>query len=419
MEEIGWRVGSGNTEVDSDEKQNLNQIMSIRQQIDELDQSIARLLSQRLLIARQLTQAKSRLGWPVQDNGREAEVLKKVASVSNDAEVGQSVKAVYETIMAQSRLLQNRCQTNCATELPVTAGQIPAKVSGRAPVYFPRVLIIGLGLIGGALARQIKRTAPQTVIVGVDCQTIVSQALAEGIIDLAETDPVKALKKTQLIVLAANPDQNLKLLSQISSHLSRRQLVMDVTSTKTNICRMAEQLNLSGADFIGGHPFFGSEKSGLEGSRELNTDGKTFCLVPTLRSSEISLKRLSRWLSALKFKVEITDATTHDIASAKLSHLVQLLAVTLGAEIADGLSQSELKELLKLSGPSFAQTARLMSSPSTLWSEIVSQNREAIAQTLGDFNQRLKILQKAVKTDDRRAVEALFETAKLVPPNCP
>jgi prephenate dehydrogenase len=421
MEEIGWRVKAGNPEIDSEEKQNLTQIMAIRQQIDELDHSISRLLAQRLVVARQLTQAKNKLGWPVQDNGREAEVLKKVGASSTDAEIGQSVRIIYETIMAQSRLLQDQSQSSSTLEsavLPASA-LLTGKGAGKTPIYFPRVLIVGLGLIGGALASQIKRTVPQTVITGVDSPTVLSEALRQGVIDIADSDPVQALTKTQLIILSANPDQNLVLLEQIAPHLSRRQLIIDVTSTKTNICRMAERLNLRGADFIGGHPFFGNEKSGLEGSRELAVEGKTFCLVPTLKTSEISLRRLSRWLTALQFKVETTDATTHDIATAKMSHLVQLLAVTLGAEITDGLSQEELKQLLKLSGPSFAQTARLMSSPAKLWSEIVLQNSDAVSEALGSFTQRLKKLRTAVQTGDQKVIAELFERASAIPPNCP
>lgn len=417
MEEVGWRRNQDGLNVGDQDKHSLKQITGIREQIDELDQSISLMLAQRLTLARQLTKAKAYLGLPIQDNSREMEVLKKVAAPCGDSELAQAVKTVYQSIMAQSRQLQSESALDCNVETVPSAEKLTGerKQPGKTPLYFPRVLIVGLGLIGGALARQIKRTAPQTVVIGVDRPEIVGDALSQGIIDVGETDLVCARKKTQLIVLAASPDQNLMLLEELAPHLHRRQLVVDVTSTKSHICKLAERLNLRGADFIGGHPFFGSEKSGLSGSLELNPEGKLFCLVPTARSSEISLRRLSRWLIMLKFKVEITDATTHDITSARLSHIVQLLAVTLGAEISEGLSEQELKKVLRLSGPSFAQTARLMASPSKLWTEIISQNRDAISEALSRFDKRLKDLRKAIKTDDRKALEQLFKAAGVIP----
>lgn len=405
MEEAGWKKDEAS--------QWLGEIAGIRSQIDELDQLISRLLAQRLSLARQLTQAKNTLGLPVKDCSREADVLKGVSSSLTDAELAQAVTAVYETILAQSRSLQQGCHTGKADQaLAKTA--TANRDSSRNPLYFPRVLIVGLGLIGGAIARQIKRTIPHTVVVGVDDERILAEALGAGIIDAGDTDVLNALAKSHLIVLAATPEANLSLLEKIAPHLHRRQLVVDLTSTKSRICHRAEQLDLGGADFIGGHPFFGSEKSGLANSSELDPEDKVFCLVPTAGSSEISLRRLSRWLTMLKFKVEITDATTHDIASAQLSHLVQLLAITLGAEIAEGISDKELKKILKLSGPSFAQTARLMASPAKLWIEILAQNQSALDTALTSFTRRLERLHKAIKKGDTRTIRKTFQSAATI-----
>jgi prephenate dehydrogenase len=414
MEEAGWWL-EGHTQTSASKKSS-EQIGAIRSQIDKLDESIASMLAQRLALAGELTEAKVALGLPIKDGNREAQVLEKVASQCSEPAVAEAICSIYESIMCQSRKLQQEKKLlpgSATSDEPVPGTQTAG--NRKNPLYFPRVLIVGLGLIGGALARQVKRVLPETIITACDRPEILAEALAQQVVDRTETDLAKALRKADLILLAASPEQNLLLLKQIASGLSRRQLIVDVTSTKSQICKLAEKLNLNGADFIGGHPFFGSEKSGLAGSGELNTQDKVFCLVPTTGTSEISLRRLSRWLTALNFRVAVTDATTHDAVAAKISHLVQLLAIVLGVEVRGNLSDEELKKLLLLSGPSFAQTARLMASPPELWLEILGQNREAILAAVESFDDRLKQLRKAIKGNDKKAIADLFKKAQAIP----
>ncbi|HEY9867780.1 MAG TPA: prephenate dehydrogenase dimerization domain-containing protein, partial [Candidatus Obscuribacterales bacterium] len=169
----------------------------------------------------------------------------------------------------------------------------------------------------------------------------------------------------------------------------------------------------------GGHPLFGSEKSGLAGSAEIDVEGKTFCLVPTAKSSEISLKRLGRWLTQLGMRVTLADAEAHDAAVARLSHLIQLVAVAMGAELADGRTESEIKNMLALSGTSFRQVARLMASPPEMWSQIVSQNRGEIVPALGQLTLRLKMIAQAIESGENSQLEDAFQQARRIPANLP
>src|SRR5262245_7185131 len=107
MENAGWRINANTPGGDLDPKLSEEQIAGIRNQIDDLDQAISRLISQRLTLARQLTQAKTKLGLPVLDSSRENEVLNKVTSHLSDPPLAQAVQAIYEEIMAQSRKLQS------------------------------------------------------------------------------------------------------------------------------------------------------------------------------------------------------------------------------------------------------------------------------------------------------------------------
>ncbi len=410
MEDIGWRH-----DIHTDSPAELAEI---RGRIDEIDGLVSRLLAERLTLARRLPGVKAKLGLPIQDIQREAEVLDRVMSEASDQNLRQAIRTIYESIMEQSRDLQVLAQPTSTTAAVSGRDQSRQKRSMRArrPIHFTRVAIIGVGLIGGALARQIKRAMPQTTIVGIDTPGVLEAALREQVIDAAATDPAAGIARASLVILAAGPDENLKLLKRIAPALRRRQLVVDVTSAKVQICKLAERLDLNGADFIGGHPLFGSEKRGIAGSAEIGVEGKTFCLVPTSISSEISIKRLSRWLSLLGLRVEITNATTHDATLARLSHLIQLIAVAVGAEIAEGKTDNELEEMLSLSGTSFRQVARLMTSPSDLWKEIVGQNRQEIVPALTQLSQRLQSVAQSIELGTAEDLKEAFQQASRIPP---
>ena len=411
MEDIGWRH-----DIHTD---STGELAEIRGRIDEIDGLVSRLLAERLSLAQRLPGLKARLGLPIQDVQREAEVLDRVASETNDHAARQAIRTIYESIIEQSRGLQATAQQAVKTTPAAKRHEAHQNRSTRVrrPIHFTRVAIIGVGLIGGALARQIKRSMPKTTIVAVDSPSVLEAALREQVIDAAVTDPVAGIAKASLIILAAGPDQNLAILKSIAPALRRRQLVVDVTSTKARICKLADKLDLNGADFIGGHPMFGSEKSGLAGSAEVPVEGKTFCIVPTAKSTEISIKRLSRWLSFLGLRVETTTATTHDATVARLSHLIQLIAVALGAEIAHGKSDHELEKLLALSGTSFRQVARLMASPVDLWQQIVGQNKQEIVPALDQLAVRLQSLAQSIESGSAGTMKQTFKEAKRIPPH--
>lgn len=408
MEEPGWKQAKHLDDLDTA----CGELLSIRTQIDSLDSTITPLLAKRLELARQLAAVKGSLGRPVYDPDREAAVLQRVTTSAGfsrpEPALTGAIAAVYKALLAESRQIQ--AQAKSAAESP-TGQKHTDSQSSKAPLYFPRVLIVGMGLMGGAVARQIKRCLPKTFITGSDQLQVLNLALSASVIDAAQGAPCKAVTKADLVVLAAGPQANLAILQQLAPHLRPGQLVIDLTSCKSEICTLADELNLSGADFIGGHPLFGSHKSGFEHSLEVAVDGKVFCLVPGKKSPEISMRRLSRWLSALNLKVAVCDATTHDAGLAQLSHLLQLLSVALGSQVAECRSAEELKYLLSLSGPSFVQLSRLMASPSQLWIEILLQNKSAVTNSLAAFIENLRLLHLALESGDTDYLMRAFANA--------
>ncbi|MGH9548790.1 MAG: prephenate dehydrogenase/arogenate dehydrogenase family protein, partial [Terriglobales bacterium] len=334
----------------SSSKSNIRRYQSldqVRKRIDEVDAEIARLLAERLALASEVAALKIDLNISIKDGAREQEVLDRVTTAASDAHICAAIREIYQTIFACSRQLQRiDAARACAME---------------APVYFPQITIVGLGLIGGTLARLVRETVPETRIIAVDSDAdALNQAVEEGIINRGEADLRKAIARSALVILAATPEANMQLLSEMAPHLSKRQLVIDVTSIKSPIVEAAEQAKLK-ADFIGGHPMFGSERSGFEASQAVQADGAVFCLTPAGRSSEISLRRLIRWLGALNLKAHVIEAAQHDKVLARTSHAVQLLAVAVGSGLADLCEQAGRDTVSSLCGTSMRQLSRLMS----------------------------------------------------------
>lgn len=369
----------------------------IRTRIDELDSQIAAMLNERLKLAGELTEVKAQLGMAIKDRSREEQVLDRVSKIGETEQMRNAIRNTYERLFELSRQIQ---QENA--------------IDPQVTTYFPQVTIFGIGLIGGALARLIKRRLPDTKIIGVDRDDVLADALEQGLIDKGVEDQKTALQRSSLIILAASPSQNIELLKEIAPLLSKRKLVIDVTSSKRQIVELAENLNLKGADFIGGHPLFGSERSGLKAALDLSVEGSTFCVVPGEKSSEISVRRLLRWLTTLSFHVEVVGSCEHDAVLARTSHLIQLVAVLIGSQIARDIPDNELAKFARLSGPGLRQFSRLMKSPPTMWREIVAQNKTDIVDALTDLQKGIDDLLSALKTDEV-CLDTLFQTASRLP----
>lgn len=390
-----------------------DQLDIFRSEIDEIDGSIIDLLEKRLRVSRKIGRVKRLQGAAIQDNSREQQILQRIENKSFDSEnrsfdsrVKNSIGSIYKEIFNQSKSVQNETLSNRST-------------SG-----FPTVAVIGLGLIGGALARQIRTRMPSTRILAFDHSDSPEDARNEGVVDEVLCDILDCVDEATLIILAATPNANLQILKQIAPHARQGQLIIDVTSTKTDVCEQADLLDMH-ADFIGGHPLLGSEKSGFRNSNEVVVDGKTFLLTPTKRSSETSMKRLSNWLAILGLDVQTTDATRHDALLAVTSHLVQLVSVALGNvlvkqgedKLTEGSSptnQTQIDAKVQLSGPSFRNLTRLMASPSTLWSEILSSNSEHVIAAITSLEEELKVMRNELSRGENSELTKQFETASLV-----
>lgn len=236
----------------------------------------------------------------------------------------------------------------------------------------PRVAIIGLGLVGGSLARALTRRGYS--VTGIDWPLVVRRALATKAIRRGATR-AEAAASSDIVVLAAPPATNLRLLRRLARVAPPGLVLTDVSSVKGEIVREAARLGLRG--FVGGHPMAGTEKRGFAASRAELFQGATWWLVPAPSA------RANRWVRALVraagARPLAVDAARHDRAMAFLSHAPQVVAWAL-FESARG--DAVARRHLRRAGPGFRDMTRLARSPRALWQDILAANRVEVRRAL-------------------------------------
>ncbi len=386
----------------------------LRREIDEIDSSISKLLNRRFNIASNMAAHKSNHGLPVRDPAREASVIARAVKDLDEPSVAPHVREVFLSIIEQSVKIQENQERR------------------KESSTFKSVCIIGAGLIGGALSRRIRQVDVQigrTILTAVDLAENLQLCESSGLFDICTADIESAVQRSELILLCAPPDTNLQLLQKIAPLLKSGQVIMDVSSVKQPICKEAERLNLNGAEFVGGHPFFGTENSGFEFLATVSVEDRTFCLIPPATATAETLKRLQMWLEWLGLKVTFFDAKTHDLVVARTSHLIQLFALMAGSVIYNDIVRTGNQNALILSGGGLATLARLMGSPCKMWEEIFLQNSaemrvlleeiEQLIQSFKDVQEPEKFssnlqLQFSQSHQAREAIADAFERTKVV-----
>lgn len=253
----------------------------------------------------------------------------------------------------------------------------------------PTIVIVGLGLIGGSLARALSARGKR--VVGVDRRAEVLRAARRcGAIAVSARRLEPALRQAEVLVLAAPPQANRTLLRRVAqADRSPRLVVTDVSSVKRTIC--ADAGRLPALDFVGGHPMAGRERGGFAASNADLFRGRPWALVPV--GSGRALGRVRALVRSVGARPVLVEAAAHDRAVAFLSHLPQLVAWALrDAANGDGVARAQRR----LAGPGFRDTTRLAASPRRLWREILGANRDEIRRALRSFRSALAASARAL-----------------------
>ena len=276
---------------------------------------------------------------------------------------------------------------------------------------FKRLLIVGVGLIGGSLGLAAKARGLVEQVVGFGRTEVnLKIALERGSIDTYTFDPAEAAQGTDLILLAVPVEATGPVMQQFLPYLPSGCIVTDAGSVKAPIIETLEALLPPSLPCVAAHPIAGTENAGAAAAFETLFDGRMCVLTPTNETDRTALARVRALWEGVGMRVEEMDAEVHDRVLAQISHLPHLIAFS----VMNGLLQSSIEKVdpLAYAGSAFADLTRVAASPIEMWRDICLANREALLDAITSFEAALARIKAAVAEGDGATLSADIERAR-------
>lgn len=272
---------------------------------------------------------------------------------------------------------------------------------------------IGLGLIGGSIAKAVRAALPHARIVAFDenadsLALAKKEQIADDIFSVPDAEAFRALGSCEFIFLCAPVSANDKNLELIIPHLSEGSLLTDVGSVKNTIHSVIDAFGLSHR-FIGGHPMAGSEKSGYANADEKILENAYYILTPGQGVPQERAAALKDLVSKMRAIPLILEASQHDYITAAISHLPHIIAASLVNLIHDG-DEDGLMKMIAAGG--FKDITRIASSSPLMWQSICLTNTDNIIQLLKDYIRSLETIEDRLKAKDAGLLYDFFDNAK-------
>jgi prephenate dehydrogenase len=259
------------------------------------------------------------------------------------------------------------------------------------------VSIVGIGLLGGSFALALREKYPNVQFVGVD-NSLVNQkiALAKGIVDKI-VSLEESLEMAELSVLATPVDAILKLLPYMLDLLPEGRTIMDLGSTKEQICKLADT-HPKRAQFVAVHPMAGTENSGPGAAFKELLPQKNVIICDKEKSSPESIGLVETFLRDAGMKIHYMKPVEHDLHLAYVSHLSHISSFALGLTVLD--KEADEKAIFAMASTGFSSTVRLAKSSPQMWAPIFDQNKDNVSKALGDYIELLKKFKTAIDNED-------------------
>ncbi|MGB6268557.1 MAG: prephenate dehydrogenase [Olleya sp.] len=262
------------------------------------------------------------------------------------------------------------------------------------------VYIIGVGLIGGSLALDIKHKRPEVKIFGVDnSEDHLNQAIALGVIDKKAT--LDDLDKADLVVLAIPVDASVILLPKILDKISDFALVADVGSTKSDICKVVEN-HPRRRNFLAMHPIAGTEFSGPKAAVKDLFQHKTNIICEVEKTAFKLQEKAVNLFNEIGMRMRYMNPESHDKHIAYVSHLSHISAFMLGKTVI--AKEKNERDIFDMAGSGFESTVRLAKSSPAMWTPIFKQNKVNVVETLEDYITNLTHFKTLIENDDFEGV---------------
>jgi len=263
-----------------------------------------------------------------------------------------------------------------------------------------KVAIIGVGLIGGSFAKDIKKLHSNAKIYGVDSRPEnVKEALALGLIDEATT--YEALSDMDMVILAIPVDVLVLELPKVLDAIGDDAVVIDAGSTKSKICKAVAK-HAKRRNFLACHPIAGTEFSGPQAAMEGLYAGKTNIICEVEKTAfKLQEKALGLFLE-MGMRIRYMNAEAHDKHIAYVSHLSHISAFMLGKTVIE--KEKNERDIFDMAGSGFESTVRLAKSSPAMWTPIFEQNKTNVIETLDEYIQNLETFKGMLVNNDFKSV---------------
>ncbi|SHK16011.1 prephenate dehydrogenase [Hespellia stercorisuis] len=266
-----------------------------------------------------------------------------------------------------------------------------------------KIGFIGLGLIGGSIAKAVRLYYPDTEIVAFDKnKETLALAVQEETVDIACGSIDINFAACDYIFLCAPISYNTAYLKQLKEYVHPGLILTDVGSVKTSIHNEITRLGLEDC-FIGGHPMAGSEKSGFINSKPVLIENAYYILTPSVSVAAEKLDKYRTFVESLKALPITLDYKKHDYITGTISHLPHIIAACLVNFVRDTDTEDEMMKSLAAGG--FKDITRIASSSPIMWQQICLKNKENISEILAAY---IKTLQQAKATIDASSEQKLY-----------
>jgi len=267
------------------------------------------------------------------------------------------------------------------------------------------IYIIGVGLIGGSLAIDIKKKHPEMVIHGISRkEATLDEALALHLIDKKAT--LDDLVNADLVIISIPVDATVKLLPTILDKIPDTGLVVDAGSTKEAICKAVEN-HPKRRNFLAMHPIAGTEHSGPSAAISGLFEGKTNIVCEVEKTTFKLQEKALQLFTGIGMRIRYMNPVAHDKHIAYVSHLSHISAFMLGKTVID--KEKNERDIFDMAGSGFASTVRLAKSSPEMWTPIFKQNKQNVIETLEEYIDNLTQFKELMKADD---FEAIFNEMK-------
>ena len=273
-----------------------------------------------------------------------------------------------------------------------------------------KIYIIGVGLIGGSFAMEMRKLFSKSTIIGIDkSENNLNKAYEIGIID--KKSCLSEISDADIIIVSVPVKSIINLLPNILDKVNKNTLVIDFGSTKNSICDLTKD-HPNRENFLATHPIAGTEFSGPTAAHKGLFANKNIIICDKHRTNQSSLEIALKIFKSMKMKISYMNPDSHDKHIAYVSHLSHLSSFMLGKTVMD--EEKNEKNIFDMAGSGFESTVRLAKSSPEMWTDIFEDNKENIIKSLDDYIENLIQINNLIKDDRFNEIELQLKSTNYI-----